>query len=163
MFKIFGREPALFLGGVAGVIQLLSLFLPLSTTQQGVLNAVAVAIVGFVLAKAVAADKAAAALIGVAKALIALGLAFGLKLSPEAQVGIMTAVTAFLSYAARQSVVAPLDENGDKRLQGPAISGTYVDATSGPLDELRSQGVTVHERPAPFDDSKQGAGPGNDY
>lgn len=160
MFKIFGRDPALFLGAVAGAIQLLSLFLPLSTTQQGVLNALAVAIVGFVLAKAVAADKAAAALIGVAKAAIALGLAFGLKLSPDAQVGIMTAVTAFLSFYTRTQVTAPLDENGVKRLQGPVISGTYVDATGGSLDDLREQGVTVHERQAP---DKTGDNTTSDY
>jgi ABC-type iron transport system FetAB permease component len=47
--KILGREPALILAAVAAVIQLLSAFLlPLSSGQQGVLNALAVAIVGMV-------------------------------------------------------------------------------------------------------------------
>lgn len=106
--KIFGREPALVLGLIAAAVQLFSaVVLPLTVEQQGVLNAVAVAVIGFATAAAVSVEKAAPAVLGVVQAVLACALAFGLALAPETQGAIMAFVTALVSAFARTQVVAP--------------------------------------------------------
>jgi len=63
----FGREPAQWLGLISATIALISsTAFEMTIQQQGVLNAVAVAIVGFVTAMAVSGEKAAP-LVGTAK------------------------------------------------------------------------------------------------
>lgn len=105
--KIFGREPALILGLIASAIQLFSaVALPLSIEQQGVLNAVAVAVVGLVTAVAVSAEKAAPAVLGLVQAVLACALAFGLALEPATQGAIMAFATALVSAFVRTQVVA---------------------------------------------------------
>lgn len=107
--KIFGREPALILGLIASAIQLFSaVILPLSVEQQGVLNAVAVAVMGLVTAIAVSSDKAAPAVVGLVQAVLACALAFGLALSPDTQGAIMAFVSAAVSLFVRTQVVAPV-------------------------------------------------------
>jgi hypothetical protein len=107
--KIFGREPAMILGAIAAAIQLLSAtLLPLSVEQQGVLNAVAVAVIGLVTAAAVSAEKAAPAVLGLVQAVLACALAFGLQMSPETQGAAMAFVTAMVSLFVRTQVVAPV-------------------------------------------------------
>lgn len=107
--KIFGREPAMILGLVAAAIQLLSAtILPLSVEQQGVLNAVAVAVMGLVTAVAVSSDKAAPAVLGLVQAVLACALAFGLVLSPETQGAIMAFTSAVVAMFVRTQVVAPV-------------------------------------------------------
>lgn len=106
--KIFGREPSLILGLIAAAIQLLSAtLLPLNVEQQGVLNAVAVAVIGFATAAAVSAEKAAPAVLGVVQAVLACALAFGLAVPPETQGAVMAFVTALVSAFVRTQVVAP--------------------------------------------------------
>ena len=107
--KILGREPAQFLGLVAALVALVSsTVLPLSVEQQGVLNAVAVAVIGLVTAAAVSAEKAAAALSGLVQAVLACALAFGAQLSPELQGSIMAFVSAGVAFWLRTQVVAPV-------------------------------------------------------
>jgi hypothetical protein len=109
MNKIFGREPALWLATFAALVQFLSAqVLDLSVGQQGALNAVAVAVVGAVTAWRVSAEKGVPALVGVLQALLALGLAFGLDMSSEAQSTLMALVTALASLWVRTQVVAPV-------------------------------------------------------
>lgn len=106
--KIFGREPSLILGLIAAAVQLLSAtLLPLSIEQQGVLNAVAVAVMGFATAAAVSAEKAAPAVLGVVQAVLACALAFGLAIEPSTQGAVMAFVTALVSAFVRTQVVAP--------------------------------------------------------
>jgi hypothetical protein len=106
--KIWGREPALILGLIAAAVQLFSaVVLPLTVEQQGVLNAVAVALVGFATAAAVSAEKAAPAVLGVVQAVLACALAFGLALEPATQGAIMAFATALVSAFVRTQVVAP--------------------------------------------------------
>ena len=113
---LFGREPALLLGAVNGVIVLFSaLVLPLDGTQQGMLNIVASAVLGLVVAIKVRAGTWAAAVLAVLNALIAAALAFNFELSPEIQSGILLFATAILSYATRAIVTPP---------QPPAIPGS---------------------------------------
>lgn len=107
--KIFGREPSMILGAIAAAIQLLSAtLLPLDTVQQGVLNAVAVAVIGLVTAAAVSSEKAAPAVLGLVQAVLACALAFGLAMSPETQGAVMAFVTAAVSIFVRTQVVAPV-------------------------------------------------------
>lgn len=107
--KIFGREPALVLAALAAVIQLLSAFLfHLTSGQQGVLNALAVAIVGLVTSWAVRGDQGVPLVMGLLKALLALGLAFGLKWAPDLQSTVMVAATALVAMFVRTQVVAPV-------------------------------------------------------
>lgn len=105
--KILGREPALILGLIATAIQLVSAtLLPLSIEQQGVLNAVAVAVIGFVTAVAVSQEKAAPAVLGVVQAVLACALAFGLALDPATQGAVMAFTTALVSAFVRTQVTA---------------------------------------------------------
>lgn len=107
--KIFGREPSLVLGLIAAAVQLFSAtLLPLTVGQQGALNAVAVAVIGFATAAAVSADRAAPAVLGVVQAVLACALAFGLALAPETQGAVMAFVTAAVSAFVRTQVVAPV-------------------------------------------------------
>lgn len=111
------RDPALWLGLVAAAIQLFSaLLLPLTAVQQTALNAVAVAILGMATAIWVRRDGQAAAIVGLAQAAIAVGLGFGLKLSPEAQGAIMAFVSTAAAMFIRTQVLAPVAADGVKRL-----------------------------------------------
>lgn len=111
--KIFGRDPVLWLALVAGVVQFVSAFLtPISIETQGVIAAFALAIVGVIQAVVVRDGSAVPAVTGLFKAAIALGLAFGLKLSPEQQAEIMFMVQAVLSLLVRPAVTAPIDARG---------------------------------------------------
>jgi hypothetical protein len=119
--KIWGREPALILGLVAAAIQLVSAtVLPLSIEQQGVLNAVAVAVIGLVTAAAVSAEKAAPAVLGLVQAVMACALAFGLALEPATQGAVMAFTTALVSAFVRQQVTAPVTVDGEVLHSRPA-------------------------------------------
>jgi hypothetical protein len=108
MRTIFGREPAYWMSLFAGGIALATaLGLPLTVDQQGVLNAVVVAVFGAITAWQVKAEGAVPALVGVGKALIALALAFGAKWSPELQSSALLVVELVLTgWLVRPNVVA---------------------------------------------------------
>jgi hypothetical protein len=106
------REPAQLLGLVAAVIQLGSAtFLHLSIAEQGATNAVAVAVLGFVTALAVSAEKAAAAVSGLVQAIIACALAYGLALAPDVQSSVMVFVSAVTAFWLRTQVLAPVADD----------------------------------------------------
>ena len=108
--KIFGREPALFAKLVGVAIMVISLFVThWSPDVQGVVNAAVLAVVGLVVAWKVSYEKALAGLTGVAGALISLGAAFGLHLSADQQVGIMSAISIAVAFWLRGQVTAPVD------------------------------------------------------
>jgi hypothetical protein len=110
---IFGREPAAWLALVAALVQGISaFFFPLTVDQQGVINALAVAAVGLITAVIVKSDNVLPAITGVGKALLALGLAFGLNWSPDAQSAAMILVTAVAAFAIRDRVTAPVNAQG---------------------------------------------------
>lgn len=105
--KILGREPVLWLALVAALIQLVSSFVfELSNEQQGVLNALAVAVIGVLTAFAVAKDKVAPALLGLVQAALAVGLAFGWELGAQDQSTIMAFATAVIGMFLRTQVTA---------------------------------------------------------
>lgn len=103
--KIFGREPALWLAAIAAIVQLGSQFLwHFSDTQQSVINAVAVALVGVLTAVSVDVDKLPPAILGLVQAALALGIGFGWHLDPASQVVIMSAVGALVAMFVRTQV-----------------------------------------------------------
>ncbi len=106
MKLIWGREPAVFWGLVATLLQAVALLFPLTVQTQGAVNAVTLALAGFLTATSVSVDAALPALIGLLKAVFALVLAFGVHLPDATQVGILAVVTAVGAFFVRQNVVA---------------------------------------------------------
>lgn len=103
------REPVLILALIASAIQMFSAFIfQLTVDQQGVLNAAAVAIAGVISAILVRSDQLAPLILGLAQAIIAVGLAFGWDLDPSGQSVIMAFITALVSVVVRHQVVAPV-------------------------------------------------------
>lgn len=108
MVKIWGREPALWLALVASAVKLASAYwLHLSVDQQSLVNALAAAVVGLVVAKIVH-DGASAALLGVAQAGLALAVGLGLHMPADEQATIMTAVGVVVAMFVRTQVTAPV-------------------------------------------------------
>lgn len=111
--KVFGRDPVLWLGLLAAIVQFVSaFFFPISIETQGLIAAFAVAIVGVVQAVVVRDGSAVPAVTGFFKAGIALGLAFGLKWTPEQQAEVMFVVQSVLALLVRPQVTAPIDAQG---------------------------------------------------
>lgn len=106
MKLIWGREPAVFWGLVAVLLQSIALLLPVNADVQGAINAATLALAGFATAAMVSVDAALPALIGLLKAVFALVLAFGVNLPEPTQVGILAIVTAFGAFFVRQNVVS---------------------------------------------------------
>ena len=103
-----GREPALVLAFLASLVNAFSAFVfNLTVEQQGGLNAVFVAVAGLVTAVSVAQEKLVPAILGFAQAGIALGLAFGWNLTPEAQSILMGLISTGVAMFVRTQVVAP--------------------------------------------------------
>ena len=114
--RIFGREPALWLGLLAAALKLATAFgLDVSVDQQSVINAAAAALVGVAVA-VLTRDGIPAAILGAAQALLALGLGFGLHVSADQQAVIMSFVAVTISMFVRTQVTAPVpgpDATGD--------------------------------------------------
>ena len=107
------RDPALWLGLFAAVVQLVAAFVfPLTVDQQAVLNALAVAVAGLLTALVVRRDGQAAAAVGFAQAAIAVGLGFGLKIPADGQAAIMAVVSTAAAMWTRTQVVAPVSSIG---------------------------------------------------
>lgn len=111
------RDPALWLTIVATAVRLVSAFMfNLSTDQQALLNAAATAVASLIVAFWVRRDGQVAALLGVAQALLALAIGFGLDVSAENQAVIMSFVGAVAAAFIRTQVVAPVTALGDKQV-----------------------------------------------
>lgn len=116
--RTFRREPAVFLGLVAALVQLVSaMIFPLTDEQQGVLNGLAFVVAGVIVAATVSLDRALPLLVGLAQAVVAVGLAFGWELDPTAQSAALAFVAAVTALFVRTQVVAP----------GPAVVVAGVD------------------------------------
>lgn len=105
--SIFGREPALLLGLLAGVIAVVgSSVFTLSPEQQALLNALVTAVLGLIVAFRVRGGTWAAALITLVQAVFAAMLGFKFEITPDLQAGIMLLVNGIAAYATRQVVHA---------------------------------------------------------
>ncbi|MFE1321582.1 hypothetical protein [Kitasatospora phosalacinea] len=108
MVKILGREPALWLALVAVVVKLAAAFgLHVTDDQQALVNAVAAALVGLVVALIVH-DGRGAAVLGLVQAAIALAVGFGLHWSADQQAVALSAVAAVVAMWTRTQVTAPV-------------------------------------------------------
>jgi hypothetical protein len=106
MGKIFGREPALWLGLFAIIVKVVSAFwIHTSTDQQSVINACAAAAVGVAVAFSTH-DGVSAAILGFVQATIALGVGFGLHWSPDQQAMVMSLAAALVAMFTRTQVTA---------------------------------------------------------
>src|SRR5437016_4180864 len=90
-------------------------YLHLDGTKQGALNMVAAALVTLVVVIKAHKDKTAAAIYGLIQVVVAAVVAFGLALDGALQADIMTFAGFVLMYFTRQSITAPVDENGLQR------------------------------------------------
>jgi hypothetical protein len=116
-FKL-SRDPALYLFLIATGVRLLSAFGPwhVGTELQSLINAAATAIASFIVAAFVVRDKQVPAILGVAQALMALAIGFGLHLSAESQALIMSFVGGVVAAFVRTQVVAPVTATGDRQV-----------------------------------------------
>lgn len=110
MNRVFGREPAFWLAFASAFIALVSAVgWNLSVDQQGVLNASVAALFGVITAWRVSSEKAVPAIVGLFKAAAAVGLAFGLSLSPEVQSTSLVFIEILLTgLLVRPNVTAPV-------------------------------------------------------
>ena len=107
MPRIFGREPALWLSLVATAVKLVGAFwVHLSNDQQSLINALAAAIVGLIVARIVH-DGTSAALLGLAQGALALAVGFGLHMAADQQATSMSAVGVVIAMFVRTQVTAP--------------------------------------------------------
>lgn len=103
--KWFGRDPVWYTNLIAVVVMGIGSFgLNLTADQQGGLNAVALAIAGVIIAVQLRSEGQLAMAVQLVKALIALGLSFGLHLTPDQQFVIVSLVTAIGSGFLRTQV-----------------------------------------------------------
>lgn len=113
----FGRDPALYLTVFATAVRLGAAFLfHISDEQQAVLNAVATAVAGLIVAVMVRHDGQVAAILGLAQALLALAVGFGLNISAENQAVIMSFIGAVTAAFVRTQVVAPTSATGQRQV-----------------------------------------------
>lgn len=102
---LFHREPAIILGFVSAVVALGSNFVfGWSPDQQGVINAVAAALVGLATAWSVDRGALAAAIMGLTSAALALGISFGLHVDAAGQAVVMSFVAAAVGMFVRTQV-----------------------------------------------------------
>lgn len=107
---IFHKEPALWLALVAAVVSLGSNFaFHWTSDQQGVVNALALAVVGLITAWSVNHGALAAAILGVVGAVLSLALAFGAHLDATSQATIMSFAAAVVAMFVRTQVVTRSD------------------------------------------------------
>ncbi len=111
------REPAL-LATVAGIaIKLVAAYwLPLTTEQQALLNAAVAAGLGLAVA-AITKDGLSAGILGVAQAFIALAIGLGLRLDPETQAMVMSAIAGVIGMYERTQVTAPAPPPPDAKVK----------------------------------------------
>jgi hypothetical protein len=114
------RDPVVLLNLFAAAVMAASDWvLPLNDAQQSVLNAAALALSNLVAATLVH-DGQLPALSGLAKAVLALTVGFGLKLNPDLQVTIMSAV-AWLGSLWVRTQVAPKGAPTPPALAEPVV------------------------------------------
>ncbi|MCG6493449.1 hypothetical protein [Kitasatospora sp. A2-31] len=127
MPRILGREPALWLGLVAVLVKAGAAFgLQVTPDQQALVNALAAALVGAVVAFAVH-DGAAAAILGLVQATIALAVGYGLDWSADQQAVAMSLVAAAVAMWTRTQVTAPVSASRPL----PSLSAVADDAYGG--------------------------------
>jgi hypothetical protein len=107
--KIFGREPALWLGFIAAAVQSLTAFgINVSPDVQTAVNAIAAAVVAIILAVVLHNGAVGAALMQLATAGMALVVGLGLDWDTARQGWVMALVAAGIALFTRTQVTAPV-------------------------------------------------------
>lgn len=105
---LFGREPAVWAGLVAVIVQFVSAFvIDVSQDTQTAVNVAAAALLGLLVAFKVG-DGQVAALTGFAQAGLALGMNLGLDWGADKQAAVMAVVTVVAQAFVRTQVTAPV-------------------------------------------------------
>lgn len=116
MNRIWGREPAVWLTLIATAVRLLGAFvIDLTDGQQAVLNAAAAAGAALIVAFLVR-DGQVAAVLGLAQALLALAVGFGLHIDADHQAVIMSFVGGVIAMFVRTQVTAPVGPTGARQV-----------------------------------------------
>jgi hypothetical protein len=132
MLKIFGREPALWAGLINVAVYLLgATVFKLSTSQEAVVIAVAAAVLGIVVALSTH-DGVSAAILGFIKAVIALALGFGLKLSPDNTALILSVLATFSAMFVRTQATAKVAATPFSVTPAPAAPATPRQVAKAP-------------------------------
>jgi membrane associated rhomboid family serine protease len=119
VYRLWGREPALWLALISGLVMVLSaFFFELSQEIQGGINAASSALFGLLTAWFVARDGLHAAILGFFKALIYLAVAFGYEeLTQDKQAILIVFLEGAVAMFVRNNATAPVDEAGKKVLE----------------------------------------------
>lgn len=117
MKKIFGREPAAWVGAVEALLGLLVAFsvLNLTSEQTGLIVGAVSALLALVVA-VYTSDAWGSAFVQLLKAALALGAGFGLQVSEQQTGAIIAATSVFLSLILRQQV-SPVDRRTQETIQ----------------------------------------------
>lgn len=119
--KWFGRDPVWYTNLFAVLVMAVASFgLHLTADQQGALNAAALAVAAIIIAVRLRSEGQLAVAVQLMKALIALGLSFGLHLSPDQQFVLVSLITAVGSGFIRTQVKAPEPPTIDGHVVGSA-------------------------------------------
>lgn len=112
--KIFGREPAFYVGVIEAVIAILVTFqLEFLTQAQAGLTVAAVVAVGTVVSAWATQDTLLAALVGATKALLVLGVGYGAPLTEE-QVGLISGLVLVVGSGWLRNQTSSLDTKVSK-------------------------------------------------
>ncbi|OLT12989.1 hypothetical protein BJF79_03560 [Actinomadura sp. CNU-125] len=118
--KIWGREPAVWVGLVAVAVQTLVAWgVDLTEAQQAGINAVAALAVGLVVAVMVARDRIVPAAAGLLVGVLQLAVAFGADFSQEQVASAGALLTAVLAAWLRTQVTAPVAADGSRVPKAP--------------------------------------------
>ena len=111
--RVFGREPAVWLGLVAVAVQTLVAWgVDLSEGQQAGVNAVATLVMGLAVAVASAHDQIVPAASGLLVGVLQLAVSFGFDLSQDKIATAGALLTAVLAAYLRTQVTAPVTAGG---------------------------------------------------
>jgi hypothetical protein len=128
--RVFGREPAAWAGLLAVSVKLLFAFVVhLNGDHQALANALVAALAGLFVAM-VTHDGVSAAILGVAQALLALAVGYGLKWSPDQQAVVMSAASAVLAMFVRSQVTAPVPAAAMPHPGGTAAAASTTPGTA---------------------------------
>lgn len=113
--KIFGRDPAVILGIVSALLQMVMAYgVHLTDAQTAAINAIAAAALGLATAAVVARDRLVPAILGLGQAGFTLALTFGADLSQQQVATTMAFAAVALALFTRTQVVAPVAADGSR-------------------------------------------------
>lgn len=130
--KVFGREPAVLLGLIGSAVALFVVIFGGALGLTGDFTAIAMAVISAALgfySAWVTKDTLLGVSVGLVKAIISLGLYFGLDVPVETQAAVMLFVEAFIGFYQRTQtspVSDPVDPSPAQVVESP-LAGAHYD------------------------------------